>query len=46
MYTKRKYNYRNSGFSDMRDRVREKAKEIESRNRNGYKIYPWKLYGV
>ena len=46
MYTKRKYEYKNSGFPNMRDREREKAKEIEKHRNGKYKVYPWKLYGV
>ena len=40
MHTKRKYEYRNTGFPNMRDR--EKAKEIEKQK----KKYPWRTYGV
>ena len=42
MYTKRKYNYRNSGYSDMRDR-KENKKESEKKV---YKVCPWKTYAM
>ena len=44
MRTRRKYTYRNSGFADMRDREREKAKELEKQKT--YKTYPWKAYAT
>ena len=40
MHTKRRYEYKNAGFPNMRDR---KAKETKNKT---YKVYPWKVYGV
>ena len=42
MHTKRKYNYRNTGFSNMRDR-KESKKENEKKV---YKVCPWKAYAM
>ena len=42
MHTKRKYNYRNTGFSNMRDR-KESKKDNEKKV---YKVCPWKAYAM
>ena len=41
MRTKRRYSYRNTGFSNMRDRIAEKKKEEAEKV---YKVCPWKTY--
>ena len=39
----RKYQYKVSGFADMRDRIQAKK---ENETKRVYKTYPWKAYAA